>query len=160
MKIGIIGPESTGKSTLAQSLAEQFHGVCIPEYARTYVESLNRPYTYEDVLTIAHHQVEELESLSAHPSTLTPHLYFFDTELIITKVWLEHKYGQCPEWLKEAIRHYPMDFYIICYPDIKWKPDPVRENPAIREELFNLYVQEVESTGVPYFIYYHDDLLS
>lgn len=163
LKVGIIGPESTGKSTLAQSLAEQFHGIYIEEYARTYVEKLGRPYTYEDVEAIARHQIEELASLSANRSPLTANRsqltanrYFYDTELIVTKVWFEVKYGSCPKWLEEAIARYPMDFYILCYPDIEWKPDPVRENPAIRKELFARYLEEVKKTGVPYYIYYHD----
>ena len=156
LKVGIIGPESTGKSTLAQSLAGQFGGIYIEEYARTYVEKLNRPYTYEDVEAIARHQIEELASLSANRSPLTANRYFYDTELIVTKVWFEVKYGSCPVWLEEAIARYPMDFYILCYPDIEWKPDPVRENPAFREELFARYLEEVKKTGVPYYIYYHD----
>lgn len=157
-KVGIIGPESTGKSTLAQSLAEQFGGIYIKEYARTYVENLNRAYTYKDVEAIARHQIEELDKRQKTDALKDKRLMpiFFDTELIVTKVWFEVKYGSCPVWLEEAIARYPMDFYILCYPDIEWKPDPVRENPAIREELFARYLQEVKKTGVPYYIYYHD----
>ena len=57
ISIGIIGPESTGKSTLAAYLANRYKGLLIPEYARTYMEQLNRPYTYEDVVAIAKHQI-------------------------------------------------------------------------------------------------------
>jgi nicotinamide riboside kinase len=54
-KIGIIGPESTGKSTLANYLAHRYNGVLVPEYAREYMEKReqNTDYTYEDVKNIA-----------------------------------------------------------------------------------------------------------
>ena len=147
-KVGIIGPECTGKSTLARYLANRYHGVLVPEYAREYMENLNRPYTIEDVETIARHQIEQLQDLKDG-------LYFFDTELIITKVWFEHKYGSCPEWLVKAIHDYPMDTYLLTYPDMKWQPDSVRENPAIRLELFERYEHEVQALDIPYYIVKH-----
>lgn len=154
-KVGIIGPESTGKSTLARYLAKRYHGVYVPEYAREYMEKLDRPYTYDDVVSIARHQIEHLQEIDAHRSPLTSNLYFFDTELIITKVWFEYKYGSCPEWLEKAIRDYPMDTYLLTYPDIEWEPDPVRENPAIRLELFERYEHEVQSLDIPYYVVKH-----
>lgn len=147
-KVGIIGPESTGKSTLARYLAKRYNGICVPEYAREYIEKLNRPYTIEDVEAIARHQIEQLQEIKDG-------LYFFDTELIITKVWFEHKYGSCPPWLEQAIQDYPMDVYLLTYPDIEWKPDPVRENPDIRLELFDRYESEIQKLDIPYYIIKH-----
>jgi nicotinamide riboside kinase len=83
-------------------------------------------------------------------------LAFFDTDLIITKVWLQHKYGQCPDFINEALQRYPMDAYLLCYPDIPWEPDPVRENPDIREYLFDCYEREIQSLNIPYYIIRHD----
>ena len=154
ISIGIIGPESTGKSTLAVYLANRYKGLLIPEYARTYMELLNRPYTYEDVVAIAKHQIDELRTFRARLKN-SDTILFFDTELIITKVWFEHKYGACPQWLEEAIREYPMDTYLLTYPDIEWKPDPVRENPDIRLQLFRQYEKEVQKLNIPYYIIKH-----
>ena len=154
-KVGIIGPESTGKSTLARYLARRYNGICVPEYAREYIEKLNRPYTMEDVEAIARYQIEQLQEIDSHLSPLTSNLYFFDTELIITKVWFEHKYGSCPAWLEQAIHDYPMDVYLLTYPDIEWKPDPVRENPDIRLELFDRYESEIQKLDIPYYIIKH-----
>lgn len=147
-RVGIIGPESTGKSTLAKYLAKRYNGVYVPEYAREYMEKLDRPYSYDDVVSIARHQIEHLQGVQDG-------LYFFDTELIITKVWFEYKYGSCPDWLEKAIRDYPMDTYLLTYPDIKWEPDPVRENPAIRLELFERYEREVQALDIPYYVVKH-----
>lgn len=154
-KVGIIGPESTGKSTLARYLAKRYNGVLVPEYARDYMENLDRPYTYDDVVAIARYQIEHLQSITFNSSPLTSQLYFFDTELIITKVWFEYKYGSCPDWLEKAIRAYPMDTYLLTYPDIKWEPDPVRENPAIRLELFERYEHEIQTLDIPYYVVKH-----
>ena len=155
-KVGIIGPESTGKSTLAQYLATRYEGVFVAEHARVYLEERARErgsayaYTREDVLRIAQYQVEQLRELSKQEGVA-----FFDTELIITKVWLEHKYGECPAFVEEALHQYPMDVYLLCYPDLAWEPDPVRENPNIREYLFEWYEREVQALEVPYYIVRH-----
>lgn len=155
-KVGIIGPESTGKSTLAQYLASCYEGLFVAEHARVYLEERARErgsayaYTREDVLRIAQYQVEQLRELSEQEGVA-----FFDTELIITKVWLEHKYGECPAFVEEALHQYPMDVYLLCYPDLVWEPDPVRENPNIREYLFEWYEREVQALEVPYYIIRH-----
>ena len=151
-RVGIIGPESTGKSTLATYLAHRYGGVLVPEYAREYMERLAPAYayTYEDVVEIAQQQVRELATPRAESEVV-----FYDTELIITKVWFLHKYGKCPDFLLHAIEQYPMDVYLLCYPDMAWQPDPVRENPTIREYLFQWYEKEVQALGVPYYIIQH-----
>ena len=66
-----------------------------------------------------------------------------------------HKYGECPAFVEEALRQYPMDVYLLCYPDLAWEPDPVRENPNIREYLFEWYEREVQALDVPYYIVRH-----
>ena len=158
-KVGIIGPESTGKTTLAQYLSKRYNGIFIPEYAREYMENLHRPYTEDDVHAIAKHQIEQLKSLTSNSASgLTSNsetIYIFDTELIITKVWFEHKYGHCPDYLLDALYRYPMDIYLLTYPDLTWIPDPVRENPDIRLELFNTYEREIQSLNIPYYIIRH-----
>ncbi len=150
-KVGIIGPESSGKSTLARYLAKRYSGVLIPEYAREYVEQKGTTeVTFDELCAIAKHQIEELENLSSN-------LYFFDTELIVTKVWFDYAFGRVPEWLNENIHRFPMDVYLLTYPDIAWIPDPARSNgsDAIRKELFDRYEAEVQALDIPYYIIRH-----
>jgi len=157
-KVGVIGPESTGKSTLSSYLASRYNGLLVPEYAREYMErrALARTYTREDVLRIAEYQVEYMHRLFAEDKHGSRYEYvFFDTELIITKIWLLHKYGNCPDWIEQAIHQYPMDVYLLCYPDLPWEPDPVRENPTIREYLFDWYEHEIQALNIPYYIVRH-----
>lgn len=143
MRIAFIGPESCGKSTLSQLVAERLQMPYIAEYARTYVERLTRPYVYRDVVAIAHRQIEELR---AYPDAV------FDTELIITQVWMQRCYGRSPWWVERARRQYPIDYYFLCAPDLPWQADKTRENPDCRDELFRQYLHRVKKTGVPFYV--------
>jgi NadR type nicotinamide-nucleotide adenylyltransferase len=144
-KIIIIGPESTGKTTLCQELALHYNTQWLPEYARTYVENLGRPYTQDDVLHIAKKQIELEEEISKSYESL-----FIDTDLIITKVWLQHVYGNCPDWIDEWLKKAPRSIYLVCCPDLPWEYDPVRENPELREYFLQWYCHEIESYGFKY----------
>ena len=153
-RVGIIGPESTGKSTLARYLAKRYSGVLIREYAREYVEQKGRTeLTWDELCELARHQIAEMETVSHEPSAVS----FFDTELIVTKVWFDYAFGQVPDWLEEAIRTYPMDVYLLTKPDIPWVPDAARSNGSdeIRSELFDRYEREIQATGIPYYIIAH-----
>lgn len=158
-KVGIIGPESSGKSTLARYLAKRYHGLLIPEYARDYVEQKGTTeVSFNELCAIAKHQIEELENLSSHSLILSfTQPIFFDTELIVTKVWFDYAFGRVPEWLNENIHRFPMDVYLLTYPDIAWVPDPARSNgsDAIRKELFDRYEAEVQALDIPYYIIRH-----
>ncbi len=143
----LTGPESTGKTTLAEQLARHFGGTWIPEYARTYVETINRPYAYRDVIHIVRHQIEVLKN----PDMPGNPFLFLDTDLIILKIWFHVVYGHVPEGLQEAIRKRKIDLYLLCRPDIPWVSDPVRENPGRkREELYVMYEEEIRGGGFAY----------
>lgn len=147
LKVAITGPESTGKTELAKQLAVHFRTEYIPEYARTYVEKLNRPYNYLDVLHIAHKQIEQEKEYSARAFKYL----FLDTELILTKVWLEVVYGNCPEWIDNAITQSNIDLYLLCNLDIPWIKDRVRENGGeMRGKLFRIYEQLIRNYGFKY----------
>ena len=157
-KVGIIGPESSGKSTLARYLAKRYKGTYVPEYARTYVERKETTQlTYDELCEIAHYQIDEMERLLASETVFQAQPIFFDTELIVTKVWFDYAFHDVPVWLEEAIRHYPMDVYLLTAPDLPWIADPARSNgsDAIRQELFNRYEQEIQSLDIPYYIITH-----
>ncbi len=149
-KIVVTGPESTGKTELAKALASQFGTLWVPEYAREYVENLDRPYEYNDVIKIAHHQInEEL----AYSSKIDHGVLFFDTWLIITKVWLDLVYGKCPDWIIDHIQSTKIDLFLVCNTDLQWIKDPVRENGGEkREQLLKIYCDEIKSFGFEYEI--------
>ena len=150
LKIAILGPESTGKTILAEQLALYFQSQWVPEYAREYVEKLTSPYTYDDVCKIAQKQIEKEKEVENQTS---PTKYiFFDTELIITKVWFSYRYNKVPDFLTEQLNTGFFDLYLLCSPDLPWQPDPVREHGEDRDFFFNWYKKEIEQTGKPYVI--------
>jgi NadR type nicotinamide-nucleotide adenylyltransferase len=135
IRIAVTGPESTGKTTLAKQLAERYNGRYIPEYAREYVESLPGHYTYDDVVTIAKKQVDQyLETIEGSAT-----IFFFDTWLIVTKVWFSWVFDRMPDWLEDRINTCPIDLFLICSPDLPWEADAVRENGG--ENRIKLYEQ-------------------
>ena len=130
----------------------------MPEYARTYVEQKGSlDISYDELCEIARHQIEEIKN--SHLSPLTSHLYVFDTELIVTKVWFEYAFGNVPEWLETAIKQYSMDVYLLTYPDLPWTQDGARYNgsDAMRMELFERYEAEIQALDIPYYIIKHTD---
>ena len=148
-KIAILGPESTGKSELAKALATYYKGEWVPEYAREYVEKLGRKYTYDDVCHIAATQLKEIDLLENKTQS---DFVFFDTELIITKIWFEYCFGEVPQFLTNAMEKPVFDFYLLCDYDLEWIPDPVREHGDDRAYFFNLYKAEIEKTQRPFAI--------
>ena len=153
-KVALIGPESSGKTTLARYLARRYNGLYVPEYAREYVERKGTTdVTWDELCDIAKHQIEEIKLIANSQKPIA----FFDTELIVTKIWFEYAFGRVPEWLNEAILRYPMDVYLLTYPDLPWIPDPARSNgsDAIRLELFHRYESEIQAIDIPYYIIKH-----
>jgi len=147
-KIVVIGPESTGKSTLSAGLADALGTVWNPEYARFYLDAISRPYTEEDLLLIARGQITgEDEHLIRARNYL-----ICDTDLYVLKVWSEAKYGYCNRRILEMIAARPYDLYLLTYIDTPWMDDPQREHPAIEERryFYHQYRDIVQQSGVPW----------
>lgn len=139
-KIIITGPESTGKTTLAQQLAQHYQTVWVPEYARDYIDQLNRSYEEDDLLEIAKGQVNREDEIAVQHN---PDLLICDTSLLVIKVWSQVKYQRCHPWILEQLNLRQTSLYLLAFPDIPWEPDPQREHPQQRELLFQLYQQEL-----------------
>lgn len=134
-KIVVTGPESTGKTTLARQLAKHFRTLWVPEFARTYIDGLNRPYQEADLLEIAKGQVASEIKMASKASDLL----FIDTSLEVIKIWAEFRFGRCHPQILEELKERRHDFYLLCTPDLPWEFDPQRENPGDRHVLLKLY---------------------
>jgi NadR type nicotinamide-nucleotide adenylyltransferase len=146
IKIAITGPESTGKSMLAQLLADHYRTVWVPEFARVYLLQLERPYNYADILKIAKGQKKSEKALEK----IARKIMFSDTELLVTKIWCDVKYGKCHQWILDSIEKQAYDLYLLCDIDLPWEPDPLREHPDSRKELFDLYQKELVQRKLNY----------
>ena len=148
MKIVISGPESSGNTTLLNQINDKWNFTTIPEYARTYIDNLNRTYTYDDILEIAKGQIALEDNLNEMKSTLL----FADTDLLTLQIWCEYKYNKCHKLIKKELLERLPDLYLLCSPDIPWEFDPQRENPHDRLNLFNIYKRKMEELKVDYAI--------
>ena len=135
LRVAITGPESTGKTTLAKSLAERYNTVWVPEYARSYLEKLGRPYEEEDLVKIAEGQIASDKSLE----TKANRILFCDTEMLVLKIWSEYRYKRCDRRILSLLKAQRYDLYFLTAPDMPWEPDPLRENSSDRAYLFHLY---------------------
>ena len=156
-KVAITGPESTGKSTLAEKLAEHYNTDFIPEYSRSYLENFVGQYTENDVVEIAKGQhnliLEEEKKLSAKTQQATS-LLIADTEIIVCKIWVEYVFKHSNKVIDEILKQQDFDLYLLCDIDLPWTYDPLRENPNIdeRKELFEIYRNTLEQMKVPFEI--------
>jgi NadR type nicotinamide-nucleotide adenylyltransferase len=161
LKIVIIGPESTGKSTLCEELAQHFDSPWCPEFAREYLLTYGTDYQYEDLLTIAKGQLamedeytivaEQQWKTEQNPSTPNP-LLFIDTDMYVMKVWSEFVFGKCHQWIIDQIVERKYDLYLLCHTDIPWEKDELREYPDLetREKLFHMYKDILINQSVPW----------
>jgi NadR type nicotinamide-nucleotide adenylyltransferase len=148
-RIVIIGPESTGKSTLCEQLAAHYHTFWTPEYAREYLLKNGTDYSYNDLLTIAKKQIE-LEEQTA--SKVIANLFFIDTDMYVMKVWCEFVYGKCHQWILDRIAERRYDLYLLCNTDLAWVKDELREYPDLesRSKLFHIYKDNMINQHVPW----------
>jgi len=137
-KIVIIGPESTGKSTLSSQLAEHYKTVWCPEFAREYLLEKGMNYTFEDLLNIAHGQLELEDSMLTQAKN---GFYFIDTDMYVMKVWCEVAFQNCHTWILKQAAQRKYDLFLLCCTDLPWEPDELREYPdhRFREKLFKMY---------------------
>jgi nicotinamide riboside kinase len=144
-KIAILGAESTGKSELSQALSAHYHTLYVPEYARTFFEKKkSTQYTQEDIYEIGLKQLLSEREKVQKVKQKNGKLLFIDTELIMIKIWLLYYNFQVPEWIHVAIEFSEYDLYLLTDNDIAWEPDPLRENENNREELKQMYIDELK----------------
>ncbi len=147
-RIAITGPESTGKSELARQLAEHYNTVWVPEYAREYLKQRGGKYEKDDIVKIAQGQLKLENEMAAKANEYL----FCDTDLFVTKIWSEFKYGDCDSWILEKVLSHRYDLHLLMDIDLEWKSDPLRENPAERQKLFDIYLEELAKYKYPFFI--------
>lgn len=167
-RIVVIGPESTGKSTLCEELAQHYDASWCPEFAREYLLTYGTDYSYDDLLTIAKGQLaleDEYAILAQqdweaqeHKTTNSP-ILFVDTNMYVMKVWCEYVFGKCHPFILEQIVERKYDLYLLCNTDLPWVKDELREYPDLqsRQELYLMYKDIVLNQHTPWVDISGDD---
>src|SRR6478752_5793577 len=169
IKIAVIGPESTGKSTLCELLAQHYNTQWCPEFAREFLLTHGTDYSYDDLLYIAKGQLamedEYTQSLvgssesgvnsSVQDSELqipNSKLLFIDTEMYVMKVWCEFVFGKCHRWVLDKIIERKYDLYLLCNTDLPWVKDELREYPDLktRDQLYHIYKDIMINQSTPW----------
>lgn len=151
-KIVIVGPESTGKSSLCEALAAHYQTEWVPEYAREYLTTHGTNYRLEDLSVIARGQLALEQRHTASVMLAGKRLLFVDTDMYVMKVWSEFVFGRCDPWILDQIVTRQYDAYLLCRTDLPWTKDELREYPDLesRDRLFHIYRDCLINQSVPW----------
>ncbi len=144
----LIGPECSGKTTLAAALAEEFAAPWVPEAARRFVETDPTPLSAATVEPIARLSM----ALDDAARATEPPLLIHDTDLVSTVVYAQHYYGSCPAWIEAEARVRKAELYLLCLPDLPWSSDGVRDRPNARAELLAMFREQLRAMDAHYTV--------
>ena len=151
LKIVLFGPESTGKTTLAQMLANHYGTLWVPEYMREYLQKKwdeeQKTCAPHDLLPIARGQMILENRLAAEANELL----FCDTNLLELVVYSRAYYDEFvdPALLKPALKA-QYDLYFLTYIDVPWEQDDLRDRPLDRDDMYARFKTTLEENDMPY----------
>ncbi|HEX7137814.1 MAG TPA: ATP-binding protein [Vicinamibacterales bacterium] len=149
-RICLIGPECTGKTTIAARLAERYGVSWVPEYAREYAAAVARPLISEDADLIARGQLASEDRAIAEALRTGARLLILDTDLVSTYVYARHYYGSAPEWVDAIVHTRLANHYLLLSPDCPFTPDPVRDSAADRLAIHDAMALALDTLGARY----------
>ena len=147
-KIAVVGPESTGKSTMSAFLAEHYHTIWVPEYAREYCEKLTEPPTWQDEINMFHGQI----ALEKDMLPSANNILICDTTFITVKIWSDHIFGKSPQVVTDELPKHPYDLYLLLNIDLPWQDDPLRDFPTLREHFMDIWYKELDALNANYVV--------
>lgn len=146
IKIAVVGPESTGKSTISAQLADHYQTVWVPEFARGYCEKLTQPCTWEDEINMFNGQLQLENELAPKAKRIL----ICDTTFITVKIWSDYMFGQSPPEVLEKLPEHSYDFYLLMNIDLPWEDDPLRDFPHMREHFMEVWHKELKALQARY----------
>ena len=157
LRIAVYGPESTGKTQLAEKLAAHFRAPLVAEYARERWDQQGA-LGLEDMLPIAREQWRREDAAAQAAGPLSDDqsrgLVICDTDALTTMLWSDLLYGTCPEELRRGAekrcRNYAL--YLLLDIDVPFAPDPQRcfPDPADREKCMRIWRGALERRNLPF----------
>lgn len=131
MKVLVLtGPESSGKSWLAEQLQARFGGRVVGEYVRHFIDEQRRDTRYADIPAIARGQLAWEDAARAE----RPALLVLDTHLLSNILWSRILFGDCPDWLEPALLRRRYDLHLLLSPEgVAWSADGQRCQPELAQ---------------------------
>lgn len=146
-RVAIVGSASSGKTTLAQALAERYGAVWVPEYLREFVATRARVPAEEDQLHIAATQAAREDALAAQAQRFL----FCDTTPLMTLVYSRHYFGRVDDGLAALAARRRYDVTLLCAPDIPWQPDGLQREPEDQSAAVNaILAHELAARAMPH----------
>lgn len=145
-RVCFYGPESTGKSTLAEKMALHYQTEFVPEVARELISS--NDISVDDIIKIGFAQTERVKE----KTKIANKVLFCNTDLITTKIYSQHYLGVVPEVLTMLENEIVYDLYFLLDIDVEWVADDLRDFGDRRQEMFNLFKAELESREINYYL--------
>ena len=148
IKIAVVGPESTGKSTMSAYLAKHYNTVWVPEFARDYCARLTAPPTWQDEVNMFYGQLALEKELIPQANKLL----ICDTTFITVKIWSDYTFGKSPQEVLDLLPNHPYDFYLLLNIDLPWEEDPLRDFPHMREYFMAVWYKELHALNARYVL--------
>lgn len=144
-RIAIIGPESSGKTTLSRALSKKLEWRLVEEYAREYFETHDyHSCDLDDLINISKKQF----SLAHNNQNDLP--IVSDTEIITIEIWAQDKFSEVPKQIIERREKQLFDLYVLSLPDMIWEPDKLRTDANRREVIYHQYLDLIRKYGLNY----------
>jgi NadR type nicotinamide-nucleotide adenylyltransferase len=151
-RVCVVGAESTGKSTLARSLAEHYKTVWAPEYGRMYAEGKltaeREIWGSAEFERIAAAQNELENSLAERANGLL----ICDTDAFDTSVWHERYMGKRSPRVEELGKICAHDLYIVTGDEIPFVQDGTRDGEHIRHWMHQRFIERLKEDNKPFII--------
>lgn len=149
-QVALLGPESTGKSTLARDLAEHFGTVEVPEYARDAFDWGDPELDVgpEDFEAMVEGHARSIREALPRANRLL----FLDTDFLTTEIWSEIYFRECPPSIARRSREQDVSLYLLLDVDVPWVDDGVRTWEHLRTWHFHRLHREIRERGLPHEI--------
>lgn len=151
IKIVIFGPESTGKSILAEGLAKYYNTTWTPEFLREFALNKynnNQALVFDDNIDI----LEGQKKLYLSKVKNAKKYIFCDTDALQTLVYSLEYYNKVQQEVIDEVNEYIPDLYILTNTDIPWEYDILRDKPRDRERIFAMFEATLKNYNFPYVI--------